>query len=220
MDIFNNMKIGRRIGLGFAVILVLLAVTAAVSIWRLQTVADATREMMQEPLAKERLVSDWYRNVHTGVRRVSAVAKSADPSLAEFFAEDNAAAQKSTSELQNKIETMLVTGKEKALFAKIGEQRKMYLALRDEITKAKEAGNIDEASNLFDRKFQPVSQRYLALVQELLEEQRTSIDATAGQIESVYQAGRRILLLLSLLALACGLVCAGVITRGLLKQLG
>ncbi|WP_343733034.1 hypothetical protein [Duganella sp.] len=50
--------------------------------------ADATRAMMDLPLAKERLISDWYRMVYSGIRRTTAVAKSADPPLATFFAEE------------------------------------------------------------------------------------------------------------------------------------
>jgi methyl-accepting chemotaxis protein len=54
----------------------------------LHGVAQSTRAMMELPLAKERLISDWYRMVFAGIRRTTAVAKSADPALATFFAED------------------------------------------------------------------------------------------------------------------------------------
>ena len=220
MSISRKLTIGKRIAFGFGLILLFLALTAGVSLWRLQAVAEGTREMMQNPLAKERLVSDWYRNVHTGVRRTSAVAKSEDPSMAVFFAEETAADAKSSDELQKKIEPMLVTAKEKALFQSISEERKLYAASRDTIAKAKEHWLTEEAKAVFEQKFLPSSKRYLALVSELQQEQRNSIDDSAQAIEAIYQSGKSTLLVLSLLALACGMACATLITRGLLKQLG
>ena len=88
MGIFAHMKIGTRLGLGFAILLALSIVLTGIGIWRLQTVADATRQMMMQPLAKERLVSDWYRNTYADVRRTIAIAKSRGPSLAVYFAQD------------------------------------------------------------------------------------------------------------------------------------
>ena len=91
----KNLSIAKRLGLGFALILALSLFTIFVSIARLSSVASSTATMVNDPVKTERLVSDWYRNVHTGVRRTGAIARSADPALAEFFAEDQAASSKS-----------------------------------------------------------------------------------------------------------------------------
>lgn len=45
MKYVKNMKIGSRLGLGFGLILVLTIIIAAVSLWRLQAVADTTRQV-------------------------------------------------------------------------------------------------------------------------------------------------------------------------------
>ncbi|MFX7090755.1 hypothetical protein ABTH94_21885, partial [Acinetobacter baumannii] len=81
----------------------------------------------------ERLMGDWYTNLTAGIRRTLAIAKSSDPSLAAYFAEEAAASTKSSSEYQKQVEGLLVTPEEKALFQKIGEQRKVYLSSRDQI---------------------------------------------------------------------------------------
>ena len=46
---------------------------------------------MSEPLAKERLVADWTSLVAVGIVRTSAIARSSDPALAGFFAEQTKA---------------------------------------------------------------------------------------------------------------------------------
>lgn len=78
----KNLGIGVRLGIGFGVVLLLSILMTVYGTLRLQDVASRTHEMMQEPLAKERIVSDWYRLMYASVRRTTAVARSSDPRLA------------------------------------------------------------------------------------------------------------------------------------------
>src|SRR5450830_1245907 len=91
MNILANLKIGKRLALGFSVILLVAIAIICIAVWRLQGVTDATKAMMQRPLEKERLISDWYPVVQTSILRVTAIAKSTDPALAPFFAKEDAA---------------------------------------------------------------------------------------------------------------------------------
>jgi methyl-accepting chemotaxis protein len=216
----KNMRIGTRMGMGFAIILILSFISTGIALWRLQSVAAATHTMMQQPLAKERMVADWYRYIHTAVRRTAAIAKSSDPSLAAFFKEDSAATAKGASEMQKGVEPLLTTEKEKALFAAIGERRKVYVAARDAIVQAKAEGRAEEANRLIEQSFMPAAKVYQELVQELLGNQRQAIDATSAEIEASYHSSKSALIALSLLALVSGIGCAWLQARGLLKQLG
>ncbi len=71
------MKIGGRLRLGLGIILVLSCMTTAVAIWNLQRVSAASAAMMQKPLMKEHLSSDWYRAIDSGIMRTTAIASSA-----------------------------------------------------------------------------------------------------------------------------------------------
>lgn len=157
MNNANKLRIGTRMAIGFAIILILSFLSTGVALWRLQSVAEATHTMMQQPLAKERMIADWYRYIHTAVRRTAAIAKSSDPSLAAFFAEDAAATTKGASAMQTAVEPLLVGDQEKALFQAIGERRKVYVAARDAIVKAKAEGRPDEANRLIEQTFMPVA---------------------------------------------------------------
>lgn len=59
----QHISIGKRLGLAFAVLTLFIATMLAVGIWRLQAVAQSTADMMARPLSKERVISDWYRNI-------------------------------------------------------------------------------------------------------------------------------------------------------------
>jgi methyl-accepting chemotaxis protein len=219
VKIIGNMKIGKRLALGFALILAFSMVVAAIGIWRLQTVSDATRDMMDQPLLKERLISDWYANLHSGIRRTLAIAKSSDPSLGPFFAADSASSTKSSSAAQKKVEGLLSSEQEKSLFQKLSEQRKVYLSSRDQITKAKEAGDLEQANRLLEQVFVPGADAYEATMRQLQALQRQEIDSTGLQIAAIAANSRILLLVLEGLALALGIVCAWYLTIGITRPI-
>jgi methyl-accepting chemotaxis protein len=216
MGFVANIKIGKRLGLGFALILAMTVVIAAVGAWRMTEVADAAKSMMAVPLAKERLITDWYSLNFASIRRTAAIVKSTDPSLGAYFKEDSAASVKKAAELLKQIEPLIATsGPEKELFARILEQRKAYSASRDGAVKAKADGNAEEAARILEQGFTPAAQKYQDLLQELVTMQRSSMDATATGIDDKATAATRLIVILSACALALGVVISWLLTRGI-----
>jgi len=216
MGFLANIKIGKRLGLGFSLILAMTLVIAAVGALRLGDVVSSTKAMMAVPLAKERLITDWYSLNFASIRRTAAIVKSTDPSLGAYFKEDSAASVKKAAELLKQIEPLIATeGAEKDLFARILEQRKAYSASRDGAVKAKADGNEEEAARLLDKAFTPAAQRYQDLLQELVTMQRASMDATAGRIDSNAIRGTELMVILAAFALLLGTVFAWQLTRGI-----
>jgi methyl-accepting chemotaxis protein len=219
MSIFANMKIGRRLGLGFAVVLALAVLITAISVWQLNAVANDAREMMQLPLAKERLISDWGKNITTAVVRTTAVAKSNDPALAKFFEHDAAESAKSSSALIKKIEPILTSEQEKNLFKKLMEIRKAYTINRDQVFKLQANGQTEEANKALDTGFIPISSEYQKVVTDFLSLQRASLDAKAAEIDIIEKSGRNHLMLLAALVVGFGVFCAWWLTTGITRPL-
>ena len=213
--IMKNLKIGTRLAAGFGLVLALMTLMTVIGITHMQDVAEATRDMMRQPLAKERMISDWYRLIHTSVRRTSAISKSSDPSLGPFFAEETVASTAEVSGLQKKVEPLLETAQEKALFEEMMANRKRYLASRDAIVALKKDGQLEQALDVLDKRFTPDGKAYLGSLSGLLAMQRASIDENAAEIEQIYQRSRQFMILFGLAVLALGVVCAWRLTRGI-----
>ncbi len=211
----NNLGIGKRMAIGFGVMLLLSILISAIGVWRLQTVATATREMMQVPLAKERFIADWYSKIDSAIRRTTAIAKSTDTSLSTYFKDESAQSSQISSELQKKIGQLLSSDDEKVLFEKLGEQRKLYLASRDEIAKFKAAGQTDDADRVFKDTFVPVAATYQKMVNDLLSMQRKSIDATAQKVDDIANTSRNLILILACLVVLFGLVSGWLLIRSI-----
>ncbi|MFM2088356.1 MAG: hypothetical protein RLZZ237_3225 [Pseudomonadota bacterium] len=219
MNLLRNISIGSRLGLGFAVILLFSMLITGISVWRLHDVATATRVMMEQPLAKERHISDWYGRIDSAVRRTIAIARSSDTSLSAYFAEESKVSSSSSAELQKKIEALIDQPLEKTMFAALLEQRKLYLSSRDQVYQLKGEGQAEAANEVFEKTFVPAAAKYQKMVFELLEHQRASIDATARDIDRVASTSRNLLLTLAVLALVFGVVCSWLLTTGIVGPL-
>ena len=210
-----HLSIGKRLAAGFALVLLLATCAISLASWRLATTASATRQMMDELLHKERLISDWSRNINAGVHRTMAIAKSSDASLVELFKEDQAQSTKPSAELQDQIKALIRSPEEQALFDAVTEALKTYVGARDEIVKLKKADNPEGADKAFSEVFAPSSKVYLARLQEFLDFQRKSIDQTAAGIDAANSNGRTLLIAFGLITLLLGAAVARHITRSI-----
>jgi methyl-accepting chemotaxis protein len=219
MNFVSNMRIGKRLGIGFVLILAMTVLIAIVGASRLSAVASSTRVMMAEPLTKERLITDWYGLNFASIRRTAAIVKSSDPALGPYFKEDAAASVARAAELLKQIEPLIAGEKEKVLFQKILEQRKAYSASRDGAVKAKAAGDEEGAIKILDSAFTPAAKVYQDLLQDLVTLQRESIDATAKDIDADATHDVTLIIMLTGFALVFGALCSWLLTTGITRPL-
>ena len=214
-----NLKIGTRLGIGFAIVLALSVISTAIGIWNMRQVAVATQQMMETPLAKERIVSDWYVLIATAVVRTSFIVKSTDEALATTFAEDIAASVKTGTGLQNSLEPLLTSDAEKEMYTVIKALRAKYQQAKESAMKAKLEGKTEEASRIYNSEFMPNAKSYQGQVLEFLSSQRKSIDLTGREIARLYRSSFNLMVLLGVLILALGAVCAFLISRSITRPL-
>jgi methyl-accepting chemotaxis protein len=219
MGFISNIRIGRRLGLGFAAILAMTLLIAVAGISRMNDVAASTRAMMAAPLTKERLITDWYSLNFASIRRTAAIVKSTDPALGPYFKEDAAASVKKAAELLKQIEPLIAGEQEKALFGKILEQRKAYSASRDGAVKAKAEGNEEEAARLLDQGFTPAAQKYQELLHNLVVMQRSSIDQTAAAIDESAGHNTTMISVLAACAVLLGAALSWLLTTGITRPI-
>ena len=201
---FRNVSIGQRLGIVLSLVLGLSLAGTLFALWQFSRLGHEIRTMTEENLQVERLASDWYNHTSNGIQRASAIAKSSDDSLVEFFAGETASAIKSTNEIQKRMEPLLDTPEERATYAKVGELRKAYLAAREEISKAKKAGDAAAASQVFTERFMPNAQAYVQAVRGLVEAQRTQLDGQVRNTEAMRDRASLMLIIGSLTSLLLG----------------
>jgi methyl-accepting chemotaxis protein len=216
----GNMNIGKRLPLGFSIILVSAMGALGMALSQLASVADSTRELLDEPLTTERLVSDWYRMVEAGSRRTLASAKSADPPLGEYFSAEISASSIAINKLQQQIEPHIQFSAEKQIWKEIVLTRADYINVRGKILALNQAGRNEEASELVDRQLAVLGPVYSNHIQDMLNEERRQIDSMAGGIQQAYRTSRALVLALAAPLLAFVALCAWTLNTSITRPLG
>jgi methyl-accepting chemotaxis protein len=217
MNFLSNIKIGQRLALGFAIVLGLSILTTVLGIVKLNAVADAAQQMLDEPIRKDRLISGWSSNIALAVQRTTAIIKSSDPSLVEVFAANAAETDKKAAAYLQEIEPLLTSADEKQAFAEMIEVRKNYKGGRQKAIALKEAGQLQESSEVHDKVYIPAAQAYQAGIARLVKIQRDRVDALSGDIQSIKRESRRAVILLGVLSTAFGIACAWWLGRSIVK---
>jgi methyl-accepting chemotaxis protein len=219
MGNFIKLNIGTRLAAGFALTLLMTVIIATVGVWRLNQVAHETSSILAEPLAKERMIAEWYTQIFAAVRRTAAIVKSSDPSLTDFFKEDAAATGKLSADLVKQIEPLISGDDETALFKSVMEHRTAYSKARDGAVKAKAEGNVELAEQILTQQFNPAAKAYQERVKELVDLQHKRIAASAELIASTASRSNFVIGSLAAGALLLGGVFAWLLTRSITRPL-
>ena len=219
MKTLTNIRIGARLAIGFAIVLLLAIVCTSFSVISAWENARATRAMMEKPLAKERLTSDLYLLIYSAVERTTLIAKSSDESLSVTFADAIAAGTKKGGGLLKQVEGMLSGEQEKAAFAAVMQVRGVYQDAKQAVMAAKKTGKAEDAERAYTQQYMPAAEAYQAKVQGFLAQQRQAIDETAQAIERANARSLTLTLVLGVLMIVFGSLCAWLITRSITQPL-
>ena len=215
----KNLKIGHRLALGFACLLVMLLMIAGTSIWRMHAAAEATDTLVKTSLRDERLLADWRKAIELNAVRATASLRSTDPVAGKELAADMAASSARAEVIQNGFVASAADPAMKALLVTLMDTRKAYTGSRKVALQAKEAGDQPGALGHFETDTRPKLGAYLAAIQKMTERQATIIDDEAAAIAMQYSRNRTLLLAVSALAVLAGIGFGIALTRGITRPL-
>ena len=215
----RNWRTGALLGSGFGVVLALMALIAVIGVMGLQTVRNATHEMVQDSMVKERLVAEWLRATSSNAVRTLALIKSYDPRVQSSLQDEIDATSRQISGLQKKIDSMPSTAEERTAAAVVATKRSAYLAKRIAIIKLKDSGSNAQAADMVDKDLVPVLNDYVASIQAVLDLQQRQIDQAGASIEQLFVTARATIVVLGAAALAAGAALAWSLTRGITQPL-
>jgi methyl-accepting chemotaxis protein len=219
----NNMKVGTRLALGFALILVLLVAVAVVGILRMAQIQDRLDHVVSVSNVSTGLVIEMRNNVNDRLQSLRVLTLMADPAdmepeIAKF--KDQTAQY---NETQRKLTALFASNgndKEKALLAQIKEHEAAAMPAIARATELYLAANAMDATRVMVREVRPVQRKWTDALNALATQEEKQNAQTKADAEAAFANARNFMLVLLALAVVLGVVAAVVITRSLLKQLG
>jgi methyl-accepting chemotaxis protein len=215
----SRWRIGTRLALAFATILVLTVVATSMAVLHSRTNAEATRQMMAAPLAKERLAADLRSLINAAISRTAMIARSTDDNLALTFAEAQADGTSQVSAVMKQIEALLDTDQDKVTFASLTALRVTYEAATMAVMDARKSGDPEQGARLYKERFEPAAAAYLGKVAGLLALQRKAIDDTALEIAESNRRDTVTTAVVTTALVAFGAFSAWLITLSIVKPL-
>ncbi len=199
-------SVGARLGVGFAIVLLMFTAVLAVTVVKVQSVQSLSAERTQASKKLE-LAGVWLADVRQNSARSLAVAMSPGSAMLDFFKEAMAATSRGTTETQKSfLEAAASFPKALQLAGVVGEVRKEWLAVRDEINTVKAAGDDLRARELVTSRFVPVTNRYVEVTEALVAGQLAALEELRTRIEAEFRS-----LYIWLGALFASAVCVSVV---------
>ncbi|MFZ4876435.1 methyl-accepting chemotaxis protein [Janthinobacterium sp. Mn2066] len=218
-----KMKVGTRLGLGFALVLVLLVAVTVVGIARMAQIQERLDHVIDVNNVVTRLVIDMRANVSdriTSLRILTLMTDAGDmePEMARIKTQTA-----TYQEAQKKLEAQFAleaTTEEKTLLASIKEYEAAAMPAIGKASALWLANDAEGATRVMIKEIRPVQKKWI----EALEQLASLEDKLNAQMQqdarTAFDSARLFMIILGALAVGMGVAAALVITRGLLKQLG
>ncbi len=217
---FKNMKIGIRLGLGFGLVVMLMAVIAFIGIARLGAVNDITSDMTKDKWPKVVLLKEGLAGVNTiGIAARDLALADTQESMKD--AHDRIlAARAGIGKAWEALNPTLAQPKGKEMFKQILEARENYIQAQNQVIKLVEEGKKDEARAFVSTAFQKAAGEYRQRVNALVDFQGELMDQAGMAAAEQYNQARSLMLMLAGIALVLAAGIAFWITRSITRPLG
>jgi len=215
----GNLRIGQRLLAGFGSLMALMMVIVGLAYQQFEAVKHDFAEVV-EMERRAFLATEWLGLTTLNGNRAVAIAKSGGHAQVEaYFAPQVKKTTERISEIQKELEAHVTSDKGKALMAEIAEQRKAYIATRNEVFALLKAGDVAGGQRMLEQRMMPANESYLKVIgafnafeHELVKQRTEVVDAAVDRAETV-------LLVLTAIAIGIGGLAAWLITRSVTHPL-
>ncbi|MFL9709173.1 methyl-accepting chemotaxis protein [Methylobacillus sp. Pita1] len=217
---FSDLRIGTRLGAGFAAILLLMVIMVAFGLAQLGSVGETAKRVVETELKKERLTAEWVANATQNGLRTLAAIKTPDSAMYEMYSKQIAEVAEANDGLRQQLEALLAKPEGKARFVDAKDKAAAYGAIRDRLLQLRKEGA--EAS-LIDKEVQelflPARRAYFDSMNDLLQFERQVIDEAGTDIQQVKNSSSILLLVIGVIAVVLGAFFAWRLSLGITQPL-
>ncbi len=218
--LLSNMQIGLRLGLGFGLVLVLMAVLAILGLSSMNRIQQHLDEIANSTMVKIRLANSMRDSIQASATAVRNVALLVDEDGMEVEAQRVASARKKYDESAQQFAGMSGDEAGKALLAKIDQARKLTVPGVDKVFALAKDNKNAEGTLVWRAEVRSQEKGWLEALEDMVRLQEKTAAADVAIAQSAYQGARLMVLLLAVAAIALGAGTAWFITRSIMRQIG
>ena len=211
----KNLTIGRRLGLGFAAVVLLMLIMGAIAYVRLGEVSTSITMATDKRFPQTQHVHTVKDELNETARNMRNLLLLSDPeTLSKEYANIDESSRDISAAL-DKLDKSIESVEGRALLAEIATRRVAFLKERDAFLAMVRAQKKDEAIGALESKVRPANLAYFDALDKLLARQTGLMDKAGDEAEKAAASTRLMLLILSGIATILGATIAVMVTRSI-----
>src|ERR1700694_574089 len=185
----GNLKIGTRLGLAFAVVLIMVLGIIALAVSRLESMDALLSRFASERVPQVVIAHKWAISVLESARHMRNIFILDHDKIPEELGllEDQ---KKLRIELMNAVLKIVDTAQGKEFWKFAVDARAAYIPDEDEFIRLVQANRLDEAKKLFIDTARPEQLAYLAAIYKLMDYQASLLAQDPETAKQEYSSGR------------------------------
>ncbi|MBC7681522.1 MAG: MCP four helix bundle domain-containing protein [Ferruginibacter sp.] len=215
VDILSRLKIGPRLGLAFASVLLLTALMLLIAITRINALGQSSDTLIQKDWVKAEAAATLNASIRANARRTMELFFATDASQTDKIHQFIEGNKKRVVESLTTLDKLVESPEGKSVLAKVKESRAAYVASFSKVDKLLQAGQRDEAITVLKAETLPAIDVLQDQVLALAELQKERVDLAGIQVASEVNSARILMLTLGTGALLFGAVLAWWLTRSI-----
>ncbi len=215
----QDIRIGKRMALAFAVLLGLLVAVASVGMHELSAVDSSIKTITHDRLVKVQLAHQIENEVNRQSRALRTAMLTSNPSVTEGELKKIEDSAPKVADAVARLQETIKTPQGKEALAKMIEARKNFKSQEAQIIELIKSRQLDKARESLVENLLPLQTVYLASIGQLAQTQTDAIDAFTLEAESDSATGQLLMWVLSAVAVILAMVIAWLITRSITQPL-
>ena len=217
---FTNMKLGVRLGLGFAVVLALMLTLATISYFRFNALNLSIESVVENRLPKIVQATEAVNQINVTARALRNAMLVRTPEEAQKEIDRLMDARKKIGEILGALDKTIVNPEQRKLLEKVTEVRQVSVADQNMVLDLFKAGKKDEAVDVLVTKVRVSQGAYIKAVDDLTKRLQELTNESGAEADALAEGGKQLILILGVIAALLAVLIAWWIIHSVLKQLG
>jgi methyl-accepting chemotaxis protein len=217
---FNNMKLSMRLGLTFALLIVLMLVIIGIGLKELSTVNSITYRIVTDDWRKTVLANDIIDLANHNAKTRLELLINDDPKAQKTLHEQLSANKINVDQKTAELESMIKLPDGKAKMSALKQLRVNFQKEFDQVNDLLSKDLKQEAIAVMLDDAMPILNEYLAAAAELVSFQGSVLEGSAEVSQQSYEDGILAMGIAGLLAFIVAIVGAILVTKSITRQLG
>ncbi len=215
----KNMKIGKRLGVGFAAVLILLTIVSVVAYLNVSKIDAGLHDLVFDKIVKTDLLAAMRNDANTSARAIRnyILLKEPDERQKEL-ARVTEAADKVTKHIEE-FEKIIHTENGKKRMATLKEKREVMRNQQKYVIELSKSGKVDEATHILLTKVRQSQAEYFGAINEFIDYQKNLVKEIGKHNTALSSQTETIIIAMGLTALLVGIFMGWFITKSIVNPI-